>query len=184
MNSRLQAVLVQWCKDHPVIAGLIFLAIGGYMTYDSIQKAAPYAQYVDGIKVIGTVVQLRDDVIGPQKYAMRVRWEDAQGNRYSSQLPVYESDYAKLERGSAVQLVMAQGDHAQAVDFERIRNHEPVSLFGIVADPLIYAGLGMGLGGLIFIGVGVWPKRKPAPRRSLAQRPPAARPSPGGTYRR
>ena len=150
MNGRTQSRLVQFVKDHPVIGGLFFVVAGALMTSSSISKGTEYAQFIDGLSVSGTVVELRGDFSIPAHFEMTAKWKDKKGRSHSGTLDLFKDEFEELKKGSKIPLLLSKTDPSKAMVASYFANSKPITVVGISTAPLGFVGALMALLGLIY----------------------------------
>lgn len=142
--------LLTLAKAHPLIAAVIFFAVGALMTRECIQDGTRYARFLDGQKVVGTVVELRGKKSIPAKHDMTASWQDEHGNTYSGDVDLFKHEYESLEEGSEIDLLLASDDHAQAIVADHLKDNSPITIAGVKATPLVFFGLAIAILGICF----------------------------------
>ena len=155
MDSYSHSRLVQLAKEHPVVAGIFFAAIGAFMMHSNISKGTEYAQFIDGISVSGTVVELRGDYSIPAKFEMDAKWKDDRRKSYSGTIKIYKSDFEQLKKGSKIPLLLSKSDHSKAMPAESFARSKPINVAGIWATKLVYVGAAMFLFGCLCVIFGL-----------------------------
>ena len=150
MNGRTQSRLVQLAKEHPVIAGALFVVAGALITSSSISKGTEYAQFIDGPSVSGTVVELRGDYSIPASFEMTAKWKDKKGRSHSGTISLFKAEFEELKKGSKIPLLLSRSEPSNAMVASYFGNSKPITVAGVSTTPLGFVGAAMALLGLVY----------------------------------
>ena len=153
--------LARFFIDHPLIGGLVFVAVGAFMARSSITEGTQYAQFTNGVPVKGTVKELIGSTGLPAKYRMIAQWRDER-TTHTAAIDLFKNEFDSLKAGDEVPLLMSNADHTRAMVEKYYANNKPVEIAGMSATPLVFVGLAMALFGIGLAGAGLVKKRAPA----------------------
>ncbi len=78
-------------------------------------------------------------------------------------IKLFKDEFERLKKGSEIELLLSRADPSNAMVASYFDNNKPISLAGVSATPMIYAGAGMVLIGIVVAIYGWRRGAAPAP---------------------